>query len=51
MSIYFTSSVTEKEIYGAVNIDQVISISLAPLSFDVFLKDSSWDKVRKRKMT
>ncbi len=49
MSIYFTSSVTEKEIYGAVNIDQVISISLAPLSFDVFLKDSSWDKVRKRK--
>ncbi len=49
MSIYFTSEVPEKEIYKAVNVDQVTSIKIADLSYDIFLKDSSWETVRKRK--
>ncbi len=49
MSIYFTSSVSEKEIYRAVNLDRVTSIKLAVLSYDMFLNDSSWEIVRKRK--
>ncbi len=49
MNIFFTSGVAEKEIYRAVNVDQVTSIKLAALSYDMFLKDSSWEIVRKRK--
>ncbi len=49
MSIYFTSGISEKEIYRAVNVDQVTSIKLAVLSYDMFLNDSSWEIVRKRK--
>lgn len=49
MSIFFTSKVSEKQIYRAVNVDQVTSIKLAALSYDMFLKDSSWEIVRKRK--
>jgi len=47
MSIYFSTSVPEKEIYHAVNIDQVTSISLTSLSFEMLLKNSFLDKIRK----
>ncbi len=49
MSIYFTASVHEKDIYSAVNIDQVTSIKIASLSYELMLKTSSFDFVRKLK--
>ncbi len=49
MSIYFTASVSEKDVYAAVNIDQVTSIKIASLSYELTLKTSSFDFVRKLK--
>lgn len=41
MSIYFTCSIKESEIYDSVNIDQVESIKLAPLLYESFLDESN----------
>ncbi len=49
MCIYFTASVPEKEIHRAVTIDQITSIKLAHLSYDLMLKNSSLDIVRRHK--
>ncbi|RKX88568.1 MAG: hypothetical protein DRP58_00105 [Spirochaetes bacterium] len=40
MSIYFTCSIKESEIYDSVNVDQVESIKLVPLLYESFLDDS-----------
>jgi two-component system, chemotaxis family, sensor kinase CheA len=45
MSIYFTCSIKESEIYDSVNIDQVQSIKLAPLLYESFLDESDIDPV------
>lgn len=40
MSIYFTCSIKESEIYDSVNIDQVQSIKLVPLLYESFLDET-----------
>ena len=40
MSIYFTCSIKESEIYDCVNIDQVKSIKLVPLLYEMFLDEN-----------
>ena len=40
MSIYFTCSIKESEIYDLVNIDQIESIKLVPLLYESFLDET-----------
>ncbi len=47
MSIYFTCSINESEIYDSVNIDQVQSIKLVPLLYESFLDETDLNPVVK----